>query len=535
MLTELTWGARRRPAFAPAAARTCTLGQDAPLEVRVLPAGALSPVLASRVWQVTDTWVDTTTRPWSYRTGSAILVFTSQGPGSFSELIDLRGYFVGLGPPELAGSTNFHGRLNMSDGILTLWGDGPAGADFMASMSQDGNSFGSGNCDYHPDNSPYEHGRVWWSAEAAPATGSVALTPLIDGANVVPRQATDLHLRQVYGTEQVLLPVSLTNTGQLPAQGAVSLEVSLANDQGQVIASVSDQPYLSIDLAPGKSLALPLAATVPSLSRLPAGSPCYFVVEVTYTPFGGSPVKAVASTAMPFEYLGTPQHPTAFQRGDYFAFIRDTLTDDTKAARQQSAGINVADGPSFTAAFEERITYPYLNNQDAPTLGFGMNLNVVSGTVRQHLADDVRAYFQQHYPTDPLPGQSDDNIIASLKSLAHQHVVKQVISDADADALFAELYPTYSKEVVKAYPFLGTLAPRVQVAVVDAYYNTGTFFPAMMAALRTGDYALAGFQLVDALRTDQAYTNHWTGLLRRIEAEYANLLADQKVSLGYVG
>jgi hypothetical protein len=161
----------------------------------------------------------------------------------------------------------------------------------------------------------------------------------------------------------------------------------------------------------------------------------------------------------------------------------------------------------------------------------GLNLTTLSSVVKTDLAQSVRAYYIQVY--QQTLSNDDDAVIAMLVSQARpegsRHHAPQALTQADSQRLFSETLPIYEAQ---ARGDLGNdtydgLSAAERVAVVDLAYNAGTVFPGVADALESGDFVLAGFNLVDARRITQR------GNLRdRTEAEYQNLLLRHLSELG---
>jgi GH24 family phage-related lysozyme (muramidase) len=358
----------------------------------------------------------------------------------------------------------------------------------------------------------------------------IDLAVTLDSTKIVPSQATDLNLYHFFGNEQINVPVTITNQGTDPAKGNVSVKVFLnatpdLNGQPKKIGAKNEK----IDLQAGASVDSTVNASIPTNS-LTAGQKYYVVVQIDSGSIKERDAKNdmnnTKATDRQFEFVGTPKsNSTPFTNGLYFKFIRDTLNGTTVV----DPGTNVSDPRSFIASFEGDRVYPYLDSAGIPTIGVGINLNSIGGTLEAHLAADVRAYYLANYGQD-LSASTDAQIMTMLRNQAQAGNTTQAISATDDQALFNESYQQHAQIAQNAIGAAwSSLSVMEQVAIVDIVYNVGSLagFPSLVTALQNGDFVRAGFELVNAQRTTQA-----PGLTRRTEAEYFNLLTGHQGDLG---
>ncbi len=372
-------------------------------------------------------------------------------------------------------------------------------------------------------------------------TTDINLVASLDGFKIVPTQATDLHLKQFYGGEQVTVPVTIGNDGQTEAKGQVTVELFLSttpNLSGSITPKAFATQTTTIDLLNGKTQDVNVTSTIPiNSSALVAGNSYYFVARVTSTTIkesdanNGNDANNIAAGDRQFEYMGTPSYLSVFSSGTYFQFIRDTLKNDTSAATAQNPAVNVSDPRSFIASFEGDSLSPYLDSKNIPTIGVGLNLASLSSDMVAPLAADVRSYYASQYHDNSLKTMTDKQVIAMLANQALAHVSRPAISAAADQALFNQSYLDHQKIAIAGLGQVtfNSLSAREQVAVMDQVYNGGSVYPGMAKALQHHDFLLAGFNLTDALQTQNGLTAR--GALRRVEAEFENLLAGHKDDL----
>jgi hypothetical protein len=371
------------------------------------------------------------------------------------------------------------------------------------------------------------------------AAPGIDLKASLNGFNIVPTQATDLHLKQIFGGEQVTIPVTIANTGRDEAKGPLTVEVFLSstpNLSGQLTAQAIGKLTTTIDLLQNQARDIAVPMTIPgNLSDLKVGGQYYFVTRVSSNALKDTnAANNIAASDRTFEFLGTPTYAAAFTNGQYFQFIRETLKDDTSAARAQNSKVNVNDPKSFIASFEGDSLTPYLDSKGIPTIGVGINLTAVAADLAAPLAAAVRGYYASQYHDTSLKTKTDGQVIAMLVAQAKAGLKRQAISTADDLALFNIAYNDHRKIAIAVVGLatFNSLSVREQVAVIDQVYNTGSPYPGMAAALQKHDFALAGFNLFDALRTQQGLTA--PGLLHRVEAEFQNLLASHKAAFVFL-
>jgi GH24 family phage-related lysozyme (muramidase) len=342
--------------------------------------------------------------------------------------------------------------------------------------------------------------------------------------------ARDLHLKHIFGGESLEVPVTINNELATRFKGVVKVEVFLSTTTDLSGSATGNRAVMTkmenLDLAGNGTKDLKITFTVtPHLPGLVAGRDYYIVVKTTPVVGGDSnESNDVVASSESFRFLGTPTYMNLFTTTAYFDLIRETLRDDTAAAREQSATVNVSDLKSFVAAFEGSRASAYLDSEGIPTIGIGINLNSISGTLKSEVADAVRAYYLANYPRENIATKTDDQIILMLRVQALTNQRKAVLTDADIDSLFETTIARFETMI----DGLGLgLSTRQRIAMIDLAYNVGSPFPGVVSALRQGDVVLAGFQLFDARRTTQA-----PGLRVRTRAEYANLLSGHKSLLG---
>jgi uncharacterized membrane protein len=361
----------------------------------------------------------------------------------------------------------------------------------------------------------------------------------IDEKTIVPTAAPDLNLNQVWGGEQLTVPVTVSNlTGNITVSIYLSTTPDLTPSKPPLAASPIATGSMQFTGTSAQNQILK-AKIIVAISPIAGGK--YYVVAKIQSSAGVD----IAATKDAVEFVGTPKsNPAAFTNGTYFKFIRDTLASPTVlAAKQHWAKVDITNAISFIKDWETGgvdLLYAYKNPAGLPAIGIGINLNSLSGTLQKMLVQDVRAYYKIHYPTVKLP-TSDADVVNLLKSQASQNLKKTVITLANEQTLFNQ---AYSENVAAAQTVLGKTAwskldALGQIAIEDLVYNVGpnfaqppNGFPTMVKALQlsTGpDLLQAAFQMVDSKRTTQS-----AALTLRTEGEFQNLLYNHRSLLGQI-
>jgi hypothetical protein len=354
-----------------------------------------------------------------------------------------------------------------------------------------------------------------------PHSREVTLSVHLDDAHIVPVLARDLHLSQLYGGEQVVVPVTVKNDGLNRATGIV--RISLTLDTFFPIPTFVPWAVRTeaINLAPGQAVEFKFILTVPK--QLSAGLK-YTVEASMQSPNLNSSPSQDASTTQ-YDYVGAPS--AGFSGAAYFQIIRDTLQGKSAAPV-----VNVNDLESFVAHWIGDSLWPYKNAQGVPMVGVGINLKTVSGQTRSYLAASVRGYYQQTYGMQ----LGDDNaviamLIAQARPLGAKQHAPQALSTGEDPSVFAV---SSAPNVALATQDSGNawfyLNAAEQIALIDTVYRQGAVPAAVDTALNassTPDFVWAGFALVNS-----AGAPHSTAARLRVEAEYQDLLS---ASVGQLG
>jgi hypothetical protein len=375
----------------------------------------------------------------------------------------------------------------------------------------------------------------------------------------------DLQPNQIYGGEQMTLPVMLTNEGDpVTGTGAITFYLS---------PTLNYDPTTAIPITQGNLAGLPIfldasgcqmfttTITIPSLppfpSLLPGNNPSSGAMLYVIAQFtsdipesnslfnGGVDPNNIATSLQTFEYVGTPSRAAAsvFQPvGVYLGILQDTLNPNGTDPFQDQKSPTPVNGPQFTGAFESPggynnpVLYPYLDSQGVPTISHGVNLeevqnNPADAEVKQALADDVRAYYLTQGVF--LTG-SDDDIIdmlinESLPFSRNGPHAPTALTVAEALDVFNVAYSLHQNA---AMAYVGSnwslLSSDAQWAITDLTYNANiSSFVSLQSDLRAPyiDYERAGFDLLNSLRTLQV------GYDRSL-ADYKYLLAGLAPELG---
>lgn len=395
-------------------------------------------------------------------------------------------------------------------------------------------------------------------------------TAQVLGDRVVPSQATDLNLYQLFGGEAVNVPVTVSNQGTSSATGNVQVELYLSTTMGSPpgnpIATMT-QPVQ--DLA---STDNPVEFDFNGVSiptNLTTGAAYYLVAKVSVPNAqgtGGPAQTYVAASPQTFEYLRTPTYTQLFTGPSptYFNFIRDTLNAADRnspwAVQQQDPNVtNLNDGMAFIAAFEGDKRYPYLDSNKIPTIGVGINLTTIDKplpksspyvSLQHDLAADVINYYSamKDFPSYRFEykkirsdtGANSYKLVQMLEQQARAGTTQIALTPDDDDSLFAVAYLIHEQQAQKVLgaTWLKLQGQRALITPIDQVYNNkGGDFPKMAKALAINDLILAGFDAVDSQNVDDAVTDpgNYGGLKLRMEAEYQNLVANSLDTLDKLG
>jgi hypothetical protein len=364
------------------------------------------------------------------------------------------------------------------------------------------------------------------AVSTATSTNPVGLVASLDSSHVVPTKATDLHLLSFFGGEKVRVPVTVTNAGVQPANGAIDIKLFLSTNptlDGSAIPAGTLRNQ-QINLAASAQQQFKMDVTIPS-RQLQQGQRYYVIAQVIAKGSLGKSSNNTAVSSDQYEFLGTPRsNPKVFSNGTYFRFVRDLLNGQDPPniphpeffKRDQIAG--------FVAAFEGKTPYPYkVGGKGNTTIGIGMEIpSVVRAGLLPDLKSAVQAYAAAHNDTS-WANLTDKQFIQRLNVIAIRKDTTPIMTMDDVDTLFTKLVARYETAAQAVLDQHGIAPNGLQwVALVDVQYNmTGglSAFPSMLRALQDGDFMRAAFQLVDARRTTQ-----YAGLTTRTEAEFQNLL-----------
>jgi GH24 family phage-related lysozyme (muramidase)/PKD repeat protein len=359
-------------------------------------------------------------------------------------------------------------------------------------------------------------------------TSKADLVTTVGYDRITPASATDLNLNFFFGNESIKVPVTVQNVGAPPAQGNAKillyLSVTPNASSGAVLIKSLD---VALNLASQAKQTFTLQAAVPS--TLTAGTKYYVVAKVTSSTIAeASLTNNTSQTARTFEFVGTPKsNTTPFTDGTFLSFVRRAI----KGTPDIPTTVDRSNTAAFIRYWEGSHQEPYIDTEGHPSIGVGINLDTVSGTLKTNLAAAARSYYQATY--GQTLSSDDTTVINTLKHEAQIKSGKKAISVADMNALFTQALPPY---VTKARNALGAttydaLNAYQKAAVVSMTYNLGSLadFPSMIAAFQNNQLLEAGFQQVDAIRTTQA-----PGLTRRTGVEFANFFQGQTNLLGKI-
>jgi len=370
------------------------------------------------------------------------------GTGGYQNM-QVTGLPQGLSDALQTTSVVINGQTQQS-GTITISGTPTESGDFTVLVSlQDGSgawatyhSVGIAAlrsfADAAPQAEPQQNNAVAYPLKINAANSDLAVT--IDTDHVVPSAATDLNLSFFFGKEQLSVPVTISNLGPSPANGAVTVTLSLyaAPPYAPAMSVMSFySTQVKINLAANASTTAktlpPLIVNVPTGAK--PGINYDLQVQISSSAIKDPDLSNnTASTARTFEFVGTPTPPTndpnhpggaksAFYalpksgklpKGEktLFQMIRDTLNSSWVPAVTNAT---VPENPSTTQPqtvteafiFQNEnagrdYLYAYTTKADSnPTIGIGINLNSVAATsaVGIAFATDVRAYYAANYST----------------------------------------------------------------------------------------------------------------------------------------
>ncbi len=351
---------------------------------------------------------------------------------------------------------------------------------------------------------------------------------------IVPTLATDLNLNFFFGGESIRTPVNIKNLGSKPANGSATVSVYLSklpNLGGEKVLLGSKN--VALNLAAGATQQVLMSGQVPA--NLTVGGKYYVIARVTA---GGINEETLANntnrSSRTFEFLGDPKsNRTAFSNKTlFFNFVRRALQNRPDIP----ATIDRADMTEFISHFEGRRPGPYVDSAQHPSIGIGINLDTVGGSLKVNLLKAVRRFYLDERGRTL---SSDDSVV--MRMLANQArtakangtLAPAALTEADMDALFNQALPIF---IAKAR---NSLTPAVydalnsyqKVAVASMTYNLGSLvkFPGMVTAFKQGRLLKAGFELVNAIRTTEA-----EGLRRRTGNEFANFFEGHEDLLGQI-
>jgi len=422
-------------------------------------------------------------------------------------------------------------------------GSGPTGNSTGGNPPQSGsagsnnNSGGAGSNGNGPTGGS-SNGNGPTGSNSGPTNGT-DLSVLVNGDQVVPAKAKDLHLNEIFGTEKINVPVAVQNVGTDPARGSAVVDIYVSTSSTiDATSKLLSKKTIEVNLQPGGEQDLTVGVAVPK--TLATGGRYYLVARLN-TPIqetGGPGANDTGATATGFEFVGTPNYNLpVFSNGTYFRFIRD-LFNGNLAITTRSGAADPSNAFSFVKAFEAEVPFPYLDNASPrqPTIGVGINLNAVGGAFMTELAGDVRSYYQSQ-GNNSWNSLTDAQVIAKLKAEAKPYgaVIHApvALSSDDDDALSQERVATFAASAqTKLGAAWDNLNSYVQVAAIDLNYNVKGglgAFPTFVSDLQAGDLLRAAFHLVDAKRTTQPGN---PGLTARTEAEFQNVLMENQSDLG---
>ena len=232
---------------------------------------------------------------------------------------------------------------------------------------------------------------------------AIPLPLSITDAKVVPDAAPDLHLKAVFGTEELDVPLVLPNLGTT-GTATVKLSVSTSSTGSPAVAlpavdqvTYGGKPHAGAAVSlTGATYPLNVTARVKLPSTLTAGTSYYLVATVTGSTAGET---LSATSAKPYEYLGsvgggTPASIFTGTQPWYFRFMRDLLNP---AGIVWPGGYSAVKTDGSAATFMKIVEGdrldPYLDSAEIPTIGIGVNLNALTSALAAQLAKAVRSFF----------------------------------------------------------------------------------------------------------------------------------------------
>ena len=265
------------------------------------------------------------------------------------------------------------------------------------------------------------------------------------------------------------------------------------------LATVVNRP---LSIAAGKSQAITASVIIP---KTPVGT---YYIKAMISSGSQAPVSLangnviVASPALN-EYDAGAMYPgTAPIYEKAVAAVKaapDLVPAEFKAGfgdPQIQAYIKDNEGLSFT---------PYIDSQGVPTIGYGFNLQNPGAAARMAaIGLNYNLVLQQ-----AALNKGQINASGGYNATIKQKVTLAVAEgwfDADYPAAKAKLIPALNSVGITAAAF-NNLAATTKVVLIDMYYNMGSnfingpagkSFPKMLAFLKAGNLAAAGFELLDS-------------------------------------
>jgi hypothetical protein len=387
-------------------------------------------------------------------------------------------------------------------------------------------------------------------------------TVTIDAGHVVPTEAKDLNLYQFFASESLDVPIVFTNNSPSQAKGQLKLELYLSRTpdlsgkvfkldtwtQTIVVAPLASRTYV-------EKVQIPTAGVSNPLLRV--GSHYYLVPKVVSSGIPGLTSKNDTGTApngRAFEYLGASVlDPDAFRWYDklkvngkslhiipYFWMIKNVLSSSQPTLPLKSAA-------DFIKKQEGPYTFPYLDGEGIPTVGYGINLKQLKPEYKfaQQLIADVKADWHNRdideHTFEFVKGlltdiAKDIGLAPSIGTSDYKHytAVDSVVTADQSSALLGlaiqEKYlPSAATPFGKGWDQLKAWE---RVALIDLAFNPprlgrdGVVTPLISDPQ---DFVLAGFNLVDLHRTTAE-----PGLVRRVGDEYYDLLVSHVQQLGRI-
>ena len=369
----------------------------------------------------------------------------------------------------------------------------------------------------------------------------------VDESGVAPTLAPALNLSQVFGGEEITVPVDVENNATLPVNGTLTLSLSTnpnskgsilnavsvkVTDSGSASATAAESGQTIITLDGNEDASFSVTCTVP-MGGLKAGERYYIVatLQESTASAGAGVSPSVLATMDPFEFVGTPGK--YFDASDYFEDIGDLVQTPQQLAiadkdRSSNPSADYNNAQSFIYAWEGNKLYPYMDSQNVPSIGVGINLKSlrIGGTVTNALVADVTSFLG-----GTISGMTPTNIIKMLIDNATANGQKGIgvpfIAATQSTALFATaLANVTNKPETNEYARILSGNPDAYIAIEDMIYNLGTLNPTkdsdgfknMVIALKSSkgpDLIRAGFEMVNSKRREQ--------LVNRTEGDFQEL------------